>query len=200
MKEKPPKALMIVVSAPSGAGKSTLCNRLVADFPNIVYSVSCTTRPPRGTEQNGVEYYFLSKEEFLQRVERGDFLEYAEVHGNYYGTLAETVLSAMDAGNHVLLDIDVQGAAQVRERAVSYPENHPLRSGFLDIFILPPSLEELERRLRGRGTDSEAVIQTRLQNARRELAEADHYRYRIVNDDLDTAYNELRSIILQSAG
>ena len=160
--KKTPKPLMIVVSAPSGAGKSTLCNRLVQDEPNIVFSVSCTTRPPRGNEEDGVEYYFLTKKEFKQRIKNGEFLEYAKVHGNYYGTLEDTVLFAMQSGKHVILDIDVQGAAQIREALIRLPLNHPIRQGFLDIFISPPSLEELEHRLRGRATDSDKVIRERL--------------------------------------
>ncbi len=189
------RPLMIVVSAPSGAGKSTLCNRLVEEFPSIVYSVSCTTRPPRGDEKDGVDYYFLSKKEFKERIKNGEFLEHAKVHGNYYGTLEDTVLFAMEEGKHVLLDIDVQGAAQIRGSLARLDPRHLIRRGFIDIFIEPPSMEELERRLRGRGTDSDAVIQKRLKNARKEMEQADRYAYRIVNDDLDTAYAQLKQTI-----
>lgn len=191
----PVRPLMIVVSAPSGAGKSTLCNRLVADHPDIVYSVSCTTRLPREGEQDGVSYYFLSKQEFRKRVKNEEFLEHAKVHGNYYGTLEDTILFAMEEGKHVLLDIDVQGAAQIRKSLEKLPMKHPIRRGFLDIFIAPPSPEELERRLRGRGTDAEEVIARRLKNAETEMAQQNEYEYLIVNDDLDEAYRRLKIII-----
>jgi guanylate kinase len=191
---------MIVVSAPSGAGKSTLCDRLVAEFPKIVYSISCTTREPRGEEQDGEHYYFLSKKEFKERIKNGEFLEYAKVHGNFYGTLEDTVLYAMEGGNHVLLDIDVQGATQIRESLVRLDPRHPIRRGFVDIFISPPSMEELEKRLRGRGTDSGAAIAKRLRNAKEEMEHAVHYAYQVVNDDLETAYEELKMVIRAALG
>jgi len=194
------RPLMIVVSAPSGAGKSTLCNRLVEEFPKIVYSVSCTTRDPRGEEKDGVHYYFLSKKEFKERAKCGEFLEYARVHGNYYGTLEDTVLFAMEEGCHVLLDIDVQGARQIRDTLSRLDPRHPIRRGFLDIFISPPSLDELERRLRGRGTDDEHVIRKRLDNAKGELAHAEEYSVQIINDDLEKAYTELKELILSALG
>lgn len=197
---RPARPLMVVVSAPSGAGKSTLCDRLVDEFPNIVYSVSCTTRAPRGEEKDGVHYYFLGKKEFKERARNGEFLEYAKVHGNYYGTLEDTVLFAMEEGNHVLLDIDVQGVKQLRESLVKLDPRHPIRRGFTDIFISPPSLEELERRLRGRGTDEEKVIKKRLDNAMGEMAFADQYTYQIINDDLEKAYDELKTVILSTLG
>jgi guanylate kinase len=187
--------LMLAISAPSGAGKSTLCDKLVNDFPKIAYSISCTTRPPRGDEKDGEHYYFLSKKEFKTRIKRGEFLEYAKVHGNYYGTLEDTVLYAMEQGNHIVLDIDVQGVSKIRESIKHFNLDHPIRNGFVDIFILPPSIEELERRLRGRGTDSEEVIQKRLHNAKKEMDQAGLYSYQIVNDDLDRAYEELKEII-----
>ena len=186
---------MLAISAPSGAGKSTLCNKLVDDFPRIVYSISCTTRPPRGDEKDGEHYYFLSKKEFKTRIKNGEFLEYAKVHGNYYGTLEDTVLYTMEQGKHILLDIDVQGVAQIRESIKSLALNHPIRQGFVDIFILPPSTEELKRRLRGRGTDSNEVIQKRLHNAQTEMDQAGLYSCQIVNDDLELAYTELKEII-----
>jgi len=195
----PPRSLrplMIVVSAPSGAGKSTLCNRLVDEFFEVVYSVSCTTRAPRGEEKDGEHYYFLSKKEFKERIKNGEFLEYAKVHGNLYGTLEDTVLYAMDEGNHVLLDIDVQGVAQIRKSLIRLNLRHPIRRGFTDIFISPPSHEELEKRLRGRGTDEEKVIQERLDNAKIEMGCAKEYSFQIINDDLETAYHELKTVIL----
>jgi len=194
------RPLMIVVSAPSGAGKSTLCDRLVAEFPKIVYSVSCTTREPRGEEKDGEHYYFLSKKEFKERIKNGEFLEYAKVHGNFYGTLEDTVLYAMEGGNHVLLDIDVQGAAQIRESLGRLDPRHPIRRGFVDIFISPPSMEELEKRLRGRGTDSDAAIAKRLKNAGEEMEHAVHYAYQIVNGNLGTAYEELKMVLRSALG
>ena len=194
------RPLMIVVSAPSGAGKSTLCNRLVAEFPNVAYSVSCTTREPRGEERDGEDYFFLSKKEFKERIKNGEFLEYAKVHGNFYGTLEDTVLYAMEEGRHVLLDIDVQGAEQIRGSLGRLDPRNPIRRGFVAIFISPPSMEELERRLRGRGTDSDAVIKKRLKNAKEEMENAVRYSCQIVNDDLDTAYEELTKAIRAALG
>jgi len=189
------RPLMIVVSAPSGAGKSTLCNRLIEAFPKMKYSVSCTTRAPRGDEKDGSHYYFLSKKEFKNRIKMGEFIEYAKVHGNYYGTLEDTVLYAMEEGNHVLLDIDVQGASQIRGSLVRLDPRHPIRRGFTDIFIAPPSLKELERRLRGRETDEEKVIQKRLENAKGEMEYASEYAHQIVNDDLEQAFADLKATI-----
>ena len=197
---RPSRPLMIVVSAPSGAGKSTLCNRLVEEFEQITYSVSCTTRAPRGDEKDGTHYYFTSKKEFKERIKNGEFLEYAKVHGNFYGTLEDTVLYAMDEGKHVLLDIDVQGAKQLRESLVGLDPRHPIRRGFTDIFISPPSFEALEERLRGRGTDDEQVIKKRLKNAKTEMENASEYAFQIVNDDLETAYQELTTVVLSAAG
>lgn len=200
MVPRPSRPLMIVVSAPSGAGKSTLCNRLVEEFPQVAYSISCTTREPRGEEKDGVHYYFLTKKEFKERIRNGEFLEHAKVHGNFYGTLEDTVLYAMEEGQHVLLDIDVQGARQIRESLVKLDPRHPIRRGFTDIFISPPSMEELERRLRGRGTDADHVIQKRLENAELEMEAAPEYSFKIVNDDLEKAYLDLKSIILSAVG
>lgn len=197
---RPSRPLMLVVSAPSGAGKSTLCDRLVDEFPNISYSVSCTTRAPRGEEKDAVHYYFLSKKEFKERIKNGEFLEYAKVHGHFYGTLEDTVLYAMEEGRHVLLDIDVQGVAQIREALARLDPRHPARRGFTDLFILPPSHEELERRLRGRGTDADRVIKKRLDTALEEMAQASKYTHQVVNDDLEVAYTELKGIILSALG
>jgi guanylate kinase len=200
MEPRPSRPLLIVVSAPSGAGKSTLCERLVADFPKMVCSISCTTRDPRGQEKDGVHYYFLSKKEFKTRIKNGEFLEHAKVHGNYYGTLEDSVLFAMEEGHHVLLDIDVQGAKQLRESLARLDPRHPIRRGFMDIFISPPSIEELGRRLRGRGTDEEKVIQKRLDNAKAEMECASEYAYQLTNDDLEEAYADLKTIILVGLG
>jgi len=157
--------------------------------------VSCTTRPPRGEEQDGVAYYFLTPEVFEQRVREGAFLEHATVHDNRYGTLKETVRSAMAAGKSVMMDIDVQGAAQVREALAGLPDDDAMVQGFVDVFIEPPSLEVLRQRLEGRGEDAPEVIERRLNNAAQEMACADAYRHRVINDDLDTALDELRGIL-----
>ena len=187
--------LLIAVSAPSGTGKTTLCNRLVAERSEIEYSISCTTRAPRGEEQDGVDYYFLSDREFKKRVRRSEFLEHAKVHGNRYGTLADTVQFAMEEGRHIILDIDVQGVSQIRNSLAQMEERSLIRRGFLDIFIEPPSVKILEQRLRTRGTDKEKVIQQRLKNAADEIREAPKYRYRIVNEQIDQAYSSLCQII-----
>ncbi len=187
--------LLIVVSAPSGAGKSTLCDRVLADDSNIIYSVSCTTRAPRGSELDGVDYNFLSPADFASRVEAGDFLEYATVHGNSYGTLKETVRSAMAVGKSVMMDIDVQGACQVREALKELPDDDAMVVGFVDLFIEPPSMEELRERLEGRGEDEQDVIEKRLQNAAEEMSCADAYKYTVVNDNLDEACDEIVGII-----
>tara|TARA_X000000950_G_scaffold285454_1_gene391474 strand:- start:1994 stop:2602 length:609 start_codon:yes stop_codon:yes gene_type:complete len=189
------RPLLIVVSAPSGAGKSTLCNRLVKERASVEYSISCTTRAPRGAEQDGEHYYFLSSKEFRQRVRRGEFLEHAKVHGNRYGTLADTVQFAMEEGRHIILDIDVQGVRQLRSSLQTMEERSLIRRGFLDIFIEPPSLEVLENRLRKRGTDSDAVIRKRLKNAAKEMQAAEAYTHRLVNDQLDPTYERLCQII-----
>jgi len=189
------KPLLIVVSAPSGAGKTTLCDRLLLDYPEITYSVSCTTREPRGEEEDGVDYYFLTAAEFARRAAARDFLEHAQVHGFHYGTLKDPVYEAFAEGQSVLMDIDVAGAAQVREHVAGLPPDDPMRRGFVDIFIMPPSMEALEARLHGRGEDDEAVIATRLRNAAQEMACANAFRYRVVNDDLAVAYKELRAIV-----
>ena len=189
------RPLLIVVSAPSGAGKSTLCNRLVKERASVEYSISCTTRAPRGAEQDGEHYYFLSSKEFRQRVRRGEFLEHAKVHGNRYGTLADTVQFAMEEGRHIILDIDVQGVHQLRSSLQTMEERSLIRRGFLDIFIEPPSLEVLENRLRKRGTDSDAVIRKRLKNAAKEMQAAEAYTHCLVNDQLDPTYERLCQII-----
>lgn len=194
------RPLLIVLSAPSGAGKSTLCDLLLQEFPEITYSVSCTTRAPRGQEEDGIDYFFLSKAEFERRVGAGLLLEHAEVHGNFYGTPAEPIRSAFAEGQSVLLDIDVVGAALVRDYVSRLPVGDPLREGFVDIFIEPPSMEELERRLVGRGEDAPETIALRLRNAQGELSRAGEFTYRVVNDDLDVAYRRLRDILLVKSG
>jgi guanylate kinase len=188
--------LLIVVSAPSGTGKTTLCDRLLAEFDTVAYSVSCTTRPPRDGEEDGRNYHFLSDAAFEQRAARGDFLEQAEVHGHRYGTLKQDVRAAMAGGRDVLMDIDVQGAEQVRRFAAGGADNEWVRTAYVDVFILPPSLASLEGRLTRRGLDADAVIARRMQRAEAELARWSDYRYVIVNDQLDRAYEALRAVFL----
>jgi len=161
----------------------------------MTYSVSCTTRAPRGEEKNGQHYHFLSKEEFAERVAAGEFLESAEVHGNLYGTLKTTVREALREGRDLVMDIDVQGAAQIRAALSELSEDDPIRRGFVDIFIAPPSMDELRRRLCGRGTDTEEIIEKRLQNAEEEMSRRDAYRYTVINDRLETALEEMTRIV-----
>jgi len=179
--------LLLVLSAPSGCGKTTMVNKVMRDLPGLVFSVSHTTRSPRPGEVNGIHYHFVDNAAFsaIRDQQPTGFLEWAEVHGNMYGTSIEEVTRHQQAGNDVILDIDVQGASQVR-----------LRTKPVTIFISPPSLAELEHRLRGRGTETEATIAVRLNNARKEIACAGVYDYLIVNDRLEDAVESLRSIII----
>ncbi len=193
-REKAP--LLLVISAPSGAGKTTLCHSLIGEFEFITYSVSCTTRSPRPSEVDGKSYYFLTNADFERKIQEGAFLEYARVYDYWYGTLRETVLEGMRAGKDVLMDLDVQGATQIRENVSKLPVNDPLRRGHVDIFIAPPSMEILSDRLRGRGQDAPDVIEHRLRQARDEVACWEEYQYMIVNDRLDESYDALRSIVL----
>ena len=192
MKTKP---LFIILSAPSGAGKSTLVDLILQEYPDIGYSVSCTTREPRIGEEDGIDYHFLSRERFETLLAENAFLEHAEVHGNYYGTLNAPIEEILEEGNSVILDIDVAGAAKVRSYVASLPPDAPMRAGYMDVFIMPPSMEELRARLEKRGTDSQETIEKRLKNADGEMARAGEYMYRIVNDELDTAYRRLCDLI-----
>lgn len=192
--------VFLVLAAPSGAGKTTLVNLLRAEFDSFVYSVSCTTRAPRGGEKDGVAYHFLSDEAFLRRVAAGEFLEHAVVHGFRYGTLRSAIEGPMAAGRSVLLDIDVAGAAQVRDIVRSLPPEAPLRRAFLDVFIDVPSLEELRRRLEKRGEDAPDVIERRLRNAEGERARRGEFSAIVVNDVLETAHARLRELVLEKAG
>ena len=191
----PVKPLLIIVAGPSGAGKSTLCKRLLAEFPGIRYSVSCTTRAPRGEEKHGTAYHFLSAEEFGKRLAAGEFLEHAEVHGNRYGTLKSSVAGVLESGGSVLMDIDVEGAAQVRGIVGTLPRGDLMREGFRDVFIDPPSLEELKLRIEKRGEDAPEVIAKRLENARKEMARGSEFAFRIVNADFDEAYARFKRIV-----
>lgn len=189
------RPLLMVVSAPSGAGKTTLCDRLITEFDSITYSVSCTTRAPREGEIDGKSYYFLAQDEFDERVRKGEFLEHALVHGNQYGTLKETVHEALAAGRDVLMDIDVQGAEQIREFVHADAGNEWIRDIYVDIFIAPPSMHDLQLRLWGRGKDEQDVIQRRLVRAQEELQCWKDYQYVIVNDRIDDSYHALRCIL-----
>lgn len=177
---------VLVVCAPSGTGKSTLIAMLMKEYPNFGFSVSYTTRQPRGQEVHGREYNFVSRETFVAMRSRGEFCEWAEVHGNFYGTATKPVTDMLDAGKDVLFDIDVQGAKQLKKTFY--------KGTF--VFLLPPSRDELVRRLTGRGTDSEDSIQRRLGNATGEMEQAQFFDYWVVNDDLDEAYQELKSVYL----
>lgn len=178
--------LILVVCAPSGTGKSTLVKRLLQEFPRFSFSVSYTTRQPRKGEENGKDYNFISRDEFLSMRDDSLFAEWAEVHGNYYGTAVEPVRDLLNQGRDVLFDIDVQGAMQLRD---SFPEG-------LYVFLLPPSKGELEKRLDGRGTDAPDAIAKRLDNAVGELEMAGKFDYWIVNDELDSAYDDLRAVYI----
>jgi guanylate kinase len=182
---------LLVLSGPSGAGKSTVCGDLLRRRPSLHFSVSATTRAPRPGERDGVQYHFLSRGEFARRLAADAFLESAEVHGHLYGTLRAEVEPYLLRGTDVLLDIDVQGARQVRERLAA----RPLAGRVVFAFLAPPSDAELERRLRGRGTEPEEVIRRRLENARRELAAAGEYDHVVVNDTVADAVARLAVLL-----
>jgi guanylate kinase len=179
-------SIVYIVSAPSGSGKSTLVNELFKVVKHLDFSISYTTRPPRGSEQNGKEYFFVTKEQFEAMIKADEFLEYANVFGYYYGTAKRFLRDAEARGNDLLLDIDVQGAQQVKK---SIPNA-------ASIFILPPDREKLEWRLRNRGLDSEEVIRRRLDTARREIENYSKYDYILVNERLERATDELKAIVL----
>ena len=179
-------SIVYIVSAPSGSGKSTLVNELFKVVKHLDFSISYTTRPPRGSEQNGKEYFFVTKEQFEAMIKADEFLEYANVFGYYYGTAKRFLRDAEARGNDLLLDIDVQGAQQVKKRIPDAAS----------IFILPPDREKLEWRLRNRGLDSEEVIRRRLDTARREIENYSKYDYILVNERLERATDELKSIVL----
>lgn len=181
--------VLLLVSGPSGSGKTTLCSRLSKE-QEASYSISCTTRSPREGEIDGNHYHFLTREQFEQRVEAGDFLEFAEVHGNLYGTLKSEVLGHIDAGTDVVMDIDVQGADQVRDC------NDPaIQDALVDLFVMPPTEEELRKRLTGRGTDSEDVIALRMENALDEIKACPKYTYRLLSGTHEEDYPRFKALL-----
>lgn len=196
MNNDQPRALLLVISSPSGGGKTTLCARLLQDFKTMVPSISCTTRAPRMGEKEGRDYYFLNEDEFRRRIKTGYFLEYAQVHDHWYGTPRQPVVEALTTGHDIVMAIDVQGAARIRD-LISHEPNGLLYQAFVDVFILPPNEEVLRQRLIGRGQDSPETIERRLRNAEQELRCQSAFRYVIINDQLDTAYQQLRMIVLQ---
>ena len=186
------RPLLIVISAPSGGGKTTLCDQLLAARPNMTRAITCTTRDPRPGEKDGEDYYFLDAGSFLKRVQAGNFLEHATVYSQSYGTLKAEVLGKLRQGKDVLLNIDVQGAATVREAALSDPE---LKRSLVTIFLTPPTVEVLEGRLRKRGTDAEAVIQKRLAVARQEVAQWKNFDYLLLSDSIASDVRRAQAIV-----
>lgn len=180
------KGLLIVVSGPSGTGKGTVCGELLDSTPELAYSISATTRAPRAGEVDGKNYYFLTKERFEELISEGGFLEYANVYGNYYGTPLVKIQERLAEGNDILLEIDTQGALEVMKKC---PDG-------LFIFLLPPSLGELERRIRGRGSETEESLKKRLGNAKAEIAIGEKYKYVVVNDTVKKAVARIKSIIV----
>jgi guanylate kinase len=186
MSSSPPRGLLFIVSAPSGTGKTTLAERLAQTVPNLCLSRSYTSRAARPGEQDGVDYNFISRTRFEDMVGRGEFLEWADVFGNYYGTCASETERCLASGQDLVLVIDVQGARQVRSGGL----------GSVGIFVLPPSAATLEQRLRGRSKDADEVIRKRLAAASREVVEFVTYEYVVVNDEIDAAVDRLRAIVL----
>ncbi|MEP6808853.1 MAG: guanylate kinase [Chthoniobacterales bacterium] len=183
------RGILFVVSAPSGAGKTTLCDAL-RQTPDFVYSVSCTTRAPRAGESEGEDYHFLSEKDFQSRVAAGDFLEFAEVHGKYYGTLRGPICADLESGVDVLIDVDTQGADAIRNF-----KDESVRRSLCDVFIMPPDLEELRRRLTKRGTETKAQIELRLVNAAREMELWRDYRYTIISKSMEEDLLKFRNIM-----
>lgn len=182
--------IIYLVSGPSGSGKTTLCRRL-SNEGEASYAISCTTRKPREGEEHGKDYFFLSIPEFKQRIEEGELLEHAEVHGNFYGTLLSEVIEKIEQGVDVVMDIDVQGAAQVRAS-----QNTIVQNALVDIFIMPPSEEELRKRLTGRGTDSDEVIATRMANSLEEMQNWPKYSFRLLSGTHEEDYVSFKSLLV----
>lgn len=181
--------MLLVVSGPSGSGKTTLCRRL-ADGGEVSYSTSCTTRAPRPGERDGHDYHFVTRDEFVRRIAEGEFIEHAEVHGNFYGSLRSEVVDRLGRGEDVVMDIDVQGAAQVRAC-----EDPAIRRAFVDLFVMPPNESELRARLAGRGTDSEEVIALRMRNALEEMAHWEEYTYLLLSSTREEDYVRFLSLV-----
>jgi guanylate kinase len=184
--------LLVLISAPSGGGKTTLCQQLLLARPQMTRAVTCTTRAPRTGEQDGVDYYFLDAASFLKRVHGGNFLEHATVYGHSYGTLKSEVLNKLRQGKDVLLNVDVQGAAAIREKAQADPE---LKQALVLVFLTPPTLEIIEQRLRKRGTDAAAVIQKRLGVARQEIAQWKHFDYLLLSSTVQEDLRRMLAIV-----
>ena len=184
------RGILCVVSGPSGSGKTTLCRAFSDEDSSCSYAISCTTRPKREGEVNGKDYHFLTEEKFLAQVENGDFLEHARVYGNLYGTLKSSVFEQVENSRDVIMDIDIQGAALIRESS-----DPGIQASLVDVFVMPPTQEELEARLGGRGTESEEVFALRMKNAREEMDQADKYAYTIVSGSREEDLNQFRSII-----
>ena len=192
MADENPNPLLVVISAPSGGGKTTLCRQLLAANPGLTRAVTCTTRPPREGERDGVDYYFLDAASFLKRVQAGNFLEHATVYGNSYGTLKAEVLGKLRQGKDVLLNVDVQGAAAIRARA---DEDEELKKALVMTFLTPPSLVMLESRLQKRGTDSPAALQKRLSVARQEIAQWKNFDYLLISTTIAEDLRRMQSIV-----
>ena len=188
--------IIFVVSAPSGAGKTTLCDKLQKEFKNIHYAITATTREPRAGEIDGKSYYFMTREGFEKRLAEGGFIESAVVHGNLYGSPKAPVVAALEDVCDVLMNMDVQGAAAVRNLIRNAPPGDSLKRTLVDIFVVPPSAEVLRNRLVARGTDALEVIEKRMRQAREEISHWKEYKYMVVNDDLAEAYDNMRAIIL----
>ena len=181
--------ILFLISAPSGGGKSTLL-KLLSEKPDFTYSVSCTTRAPRPGEEDGRDYHFLSVAEFERRIAAGEFIEHAQVHGNFYGTLRRPILDSMDSGLDVMMDVDIQGAARIRADA-----DARLQAALVDIFLMPPSLAEVRRRLLKRGTESPGQLEVRLRNAETEMAQWKNYRYTILSGTPMQDFENFRAIM-----
>ena len=181
------EGLLFVVSGPSGVGKGTVIEALMQEYDDINYSISATTRSPRADEVDGIDYFFLSEDKFIEMQKNGEFIECAKVHNNYYGTPRSSVIDCLEKGKDIILEIDIQGARQVKREFEEC----------ILIFLLPPSLEELEKRLNKRGTESEKSRKIRLENARRELKETVEYDYEVVNDEVKSTVNKLKEIIIK---
>ena len=192
MSDQNPSPLLVLISAPSGGGKTTLCQQLLAARPDMTRAVTCTTREPRPGEQDGVDYYFLDAGSFLKRVQSGNFIEHATVHGNCYGVLKSELLSKLREGRDVLLNVNVQGAATIRQRAEEDPE---LGAALVSVFLTPPSAAILEQRLRRRGTDAPAVIQKRLSVARQEVAQWKNFDYLLISTSIEEDLRRILAIV-----